>query len=776
MFNSLGNLTVSRAIAIYAYLMNKLQLVIIVLFGISPFFLKSQCWELVYEDEEERILNSLEVVDDSVIWIGGHDSLLYKSSNYGDTWLEIVTPQKNLRKVIFIDDNNGWLFYHRIFSWRTTDGGESWEETLLEEGESGTLPTQIHAADFIDAQKGWINLWRGSFQYTQDGGESWHEQYFYPDFYSRDLQFINDSVGWVIGSTGSTGSLFKTSNGGENWNLLQNGLTRFFDLFFLNENTGWIGCEDGIICKTEDGGESWEEYSFLDIIYGNSRAISFVSETLGWIGIDDNSLFNSNIAVTLDGGESWKLQNVPRAPGFFGEIWEIEMVNDTLGYAASANGGVYRYRGRPADCGPIPATLQDTTLYPLLSWPSAEGCFDGYYLQLGSTPGGAELLAQTDMDLDTFYQVVEALPDSTEVYATVLPYNHVYGAAEACQSSSFTTITCPPSPIVVDTGYCKGEYLLWGDSLIQSPGMYIFPAVRENGCDSTVVVNVVQYDDPVTPIDTAYCQGDDFYWQDSLLAGSGVYKFTYLAANGCDSTVILTLEELLLPESQLDTLLCEGQSYQGQDTTLTDEGIYYFTYPAANGCDSLVQLSLDIAPAYEMQLDTFFCEGEVFHWGDSLLEAPGLYEFAYQSSLGCDSSWQVVLELRDDVYTQIDTALVAGEPYNGVFYPNDTLLTFMYPASNGCDSIVQVQLDILSSTEAPQQAPLYWIYPNPTRDMLYIKSRSTLESVLLLNALGQYQPVVLEQGTVSMRYLPAGIYFLQLQIQGRWYVERVVVE
>jgi len=769
-----------------------LLLLLIIIQGSAS--VSAQCWELVLDKEEtgHKAIYKISYVNDSLMWISGQDKLLGYSTDNGETIQLIDSPYESngtdINNVQFHDEQNGVInniYISEIYY--TEDGGDSWSLAEIYNAD-GTI-CEVFCTDpvfdmkFNDANEGWAlqgAILSDPYRilYTTDGGKSWsisHEQYQYN---TGRIAYLNSDTLILQASRNDSYYLYYSFDGGTDWSVKDLNIEELDEYFFLNSQLSWIGSgslDSNLIYKSDD---FWESYSTIEIASDTNASLSateivkFANEELGWALVPTYPYEYGGISVSTDGGNSWRAQNVD-----ISQPWNLTIINDSVAFVGTIEGELYRYRGRPSDCGPEAIAIQDTTLYPLLSWPTADGCFDGYYLQLGSTPGGAELLAQTDVGLDTFYQVVEALPDSTEVYATVVPYNHVYGAAEACESSSFTTITCPPSPIVVDTGYCKGEYLLWGDSLIQSPGVYTFPAVRENGCDSTVMVNVVQYIDPVTPIDTAYCQGDDFYWQDSLLAGAGVYEFTYLAANGCDSTVILTLEELLLPESQLDTLLCEGQSYEGQDTTLTEEGIYYFAYPAANGCDSLVQLSLDMAPAYAMQLDTFFCEGEVFYWPDSLLEAPGLYEFAYQSSQGCDSTWQVVLELRDDVYTQLDTALAAGEPFNGIFYPNDTLLTFTHPASNGCDSIVQVQLDILSRVEAPAKKPAYRLYPNPAQDILHLESNKTIERLVLWNALGQEVPVEFTgAGTISLSHLAGGIYFLRMRIGGREYVERVVVE
>jgi hypothetical protein len=188
-----------------------------------------------------------------------------------------------------------------------------------------------------------------------------------------------------------------------------------------------------------------------------------------------------------------------------------------------------------------------------------------------------------------------------ELHATVLPYNHILGAAEGCGSLAFTTPACPP-PIPVDTGYCKGSSLLWLDSLIVSPGAYTFADTLSSGCVQETQLQVQQYDNPSTSIDTAYCAGVSFYWQDSLLSGPGTYQFGYTSAQGCDSTVLLRVEEWPAPMLRIDTFICEGGSYTGQDTLISDAGTYSFHYSTAPGCDSTVQLFLEERPSVSRKL------------------------------------------------------------------------------------------------------------------------------------------------------------------------------
>ena len=414
------------------------------------------------------------------------------------------------------------------------------------------------------------------------------------------------------------------------------------------------------------------------------------------------------------------------------------MYGDSLAYILTVQGTytdrrgkVYRYRKRPASClqaGSI-SISDSSSLYPLLSWQPATGAYDGYYLQLGSTPGAQDVLPRTDVGLDTFYQASTPLPDGVELYATVLPYNHILGAAEGCGSTAFTTPACPP-PIPVDTGYCKGSGLLWVDSLITSPGAYTFADTLPTGCVQETQLQVQQYDNPSTNIDTAHCAGEPFYWQDSLLAGPGTYQFGYTSAQGCDSTVLLRVEEWPAPTLRIDTFICEGGSYAGQDT---------------------------------------------------LISEAGTYSFHYSTALGCDSTVQLFLEERLNAYTEIDTALTAGELYDGQAYEGDTTLAYNLTAANGCDSIVTVNIDVLTSTYQPQRAQPLRVQPNPSSGDFTILALPQATAPARLQVLDSSGKLLLDQEAdlssdwqLPAEGWPAGLYLLRAEVKGALYTARLI--
>jgi polyhydroxybutyrate depolymerase len=56
------------------------------------------------------------------------------------------------------------------------------------------------------------------------------------------------------------------------------------------------------------------------------------------------------------------------------------------------------------------------------------------------------------------------------------------------------------------------------------------------------------------------------------------------------------------------------------------------------------------------------------------------------------------------------------------------------------------------------------VYPNPCEDLLTIDSNgSSIEQVMLTNIRGEIVPVSLEDKTISLAHLPAGLYFLSIE-------------
>lgn len=88
----------------------------------------------------------------------------------------------------------------------------------------------------------------------------------------KDVFFVNQNVGWIVGTDGV---MISTENGGQTWIQHKKFTTdAFVQIHFLNETTGWLLCERNIYArganatsylrKTTDGGRTWEKIEFQD--------------------------------------------------------------------------------------------------------------------------------------------------------------------------------------------------------------------------------------------------------------------------------------------------------------------------------------------------------------------------------------------------------------------------------------------------------------------------------------------------------------------------------
>ena len=69
---------------------------------------------------------------------------------------------------------------------------------------------------------------------------------------------------------------------------------------------------------------------------------------------------------------------------------------------------------------------------------------DGYFVTVGTTSGGNDILDNQDVAGTTFDLPID-LPENTQIFVTLVPYNGV-GQATACTEESFTTETVTTIP------------------------------------------------------------------------------------------------------------------------------------------------------------------------------------------------------------------------------------------------------------------------------------------------------------------------------------------
>lgn len=156
------------------------------------------------------------------------------------------------------------------------------------------VSTKLNDVKFLNSSVGFAVGNSGTVIKTSDGGENW-SNVSYSGFSSHftNCSVIDAQTVWVV----SFGGVYKTTNGGSSWTVVTNTLSAFsyYDVQFLNATTGYLLTDAGI-AKTVDGGVNW---SLTAGTSGNYTKLQFVSSLVGWAqGVN-------NVLKTIDGGVTW---------------------------------------------------------------------------------------------------------------------------------------------------------------------------------------------------------------------------------------------------------------------------------------------------------------------------------------------------------------------------------------------------------------------------------------------------------------------------------------
>ena len=134
---------------------------------------------------------------------------------------------------------------------------------------------------------------------------------------------------------------------------------------------------------------------------------------------------------------------------------------------------------------------------PTINWSSASGFPDGYYVSVGTTAGGNDILDNIDTGNSNSYPL-SGLAYSTTYYVTILPYNGSGSATDECSSSSFTTVTDPNTYVdcnagPINTSFCYDTGLDNSYSFTSLDGspmnLTINSGQVENGWDELIILD-----------------------------------------------------------------------------------------------------------------------------------------------------------------------------------------------------------------------------------------------------------------------------------------------
>lgn len=278
-------------------------------------------------------------------------------------------------------------------------------------------------------------------------------------------------------------------------------------------------------------------------------------------------------------------------------------------------------------------------------------------------------------------------------------YTVRFPQADGCDSLVYVDLSVIPIPRdTILAEICENSTCEVGDSTFNVDGVYTVPIRRQNGCDSIVRLGLTVNPIYDLQIQGSICEGDVFMVGDSIVSQSGNYTFALQSGKGCDSIINLQLEVNPLSQTLLDTTLCAGGSFQVGDSLFDSGGNYQVLLTNGAGCDSLVELTLGVAPVYFIDSIVQICEGDQVSIGNDVFDQAGLYTVTLQSEANCDSTILLDLTVLDAPDTSFSFSICEGESVSIGDSTFTSTGNFVVPfqTQNFCDSVVIVDLEVRS--------------------------------------------------------------------------------
>jgi len=259
------------------------------------------------------------------------------------------------------------------------------------------------------------------------------------------------------------------------------------------------------------------------------------------------------------------------------------------------------------------------------------------------------------------------------------------------------------------------------DSLYYVEGDHEQVIMNMAGCDSTITLHLTVLYNVRTELDTVVCDSLlPVIWNGLTFAQAGTDSVVYVASNGVDSTVVMTVNVKLSSDSTLIVSEIENElPYSINGFEYNTSGTYTQNLDNAVGCDSTLTLVLTVLYNVHSEMDSVVCDSLLpIIWNGVEFSSAGTDSVTIQTASGVDST--VVMTVTVAYPTEgtfADTVVENSLPYqlNGYSYDTAGVYTQHLANVNGCDSTLTFVLTVLynvtseaDSAVCPNVLPLVW--------------------------------------------------------------------
>ncbi|MBS1515145.1 MAG: T9SS type A sorting domain-containing protein [Bacteroidetes bacterium] len=219
------------------------------------------------------------------------ESEIKKTTNGGTTWINIPKPVPfEVWGIYFFNELTGFISgsgSKNFYLYKTTNGGINWVQKFYQSGDISSY-SQFY---FINSNTGFVTK-EGLIRKTTNSGENWN----LITTLGKDIEFYNENTGTsVAGTFGFSGAIYKTTNQGLNWTTIENQSPGVFNnaIDFIDSTKGFVVCDSGVIKYTSNGGNNWFRQNYPNNLRKTLNDVQFLNEITGYIVGDDGLIMKT---------------------------------------------------------------------------------------------------------------------------------------------------------------------------------------------------------------------------------------------------------------------------------------------------------------------------------------------------------------------------------------------------------------------------------------------------------------------------------------------------
>lgn len=197
-------------------------------------------------------------------------------------------------------------------------------------------PYTITSIEFSDANNGFLIANSGSSGYvyrTSNGGNNWQIDSVFNHNLSK-MEIINGNY-FIVGSSGK---IYKKTSAAGFWGILTSNTTADLnDVQFVSVDTGFVVGDGGIIRRTFNGGTTWTNPVLSSPLTNyDFNSVFFTSANSG-IVVGVYNFFQGFAVQTISGGQYWGLPTSMPS-----KLNKVTFTSPTTGYAVGNGGVIYK--------------------------------------------------------------------------------------------------------------------------------------------------------------------------------------------------------------------------------------------------------------------------------------------------------------------------------------------------------------------------------------------------------------------------------------------------